>query len=164
MRPEFSSLSKNMSLLEQRVFQINTVNLIHDLITLTVFIWKTRCSSKLIFLDKDENSGRIHKIESEDDLDNEIFFCGPTEANVLCEKRRTWGNLGSLARTSTIEITDNGAKFNLPKVKVESQSSLKVDELKSGKGSGHDGYLSQTEGSNSMNDSSSSSDSNPLRG
>jgi hypothetical protein len=127
-------------------------NLIYDLLSVSVFLWKTRCSSKLIFLDEEKNSNPAHKIESEDDLDNEIFFCRRSEANVLCEKRRTWGNLGSLARTSTHDFNDGNQIFRLGKIKVGSKSSLNPEELKSGKASGHDGYISQTESSDSSDE------------
>jgi len=131
-------------------------NLIHDLIVLFFFVWKTRCSSKLVFVDRDENSSHFNKMESEDDLDNEIFFTYKGEANVVIEKRRTFGNLGGLARTSTIEYIDN-PRISLQRIKIDSRSSLNIEPLKVEPASQNDSYLSQTEDSISLNDDSSSS-------
>lgn len=131
-------------------------NLVHDLIVLFFFVWKTRCSSKLVFVDRDENSSHFNKMESEDDLDNEIFFTYKGEANVVIEKRRTFGNLGGLARTSTIEYIEN-PRISLQRVKIDSRSSLNIEALKIEPSSHNDSYLSQTEDSISINEDSNSS-------
>jgi len=118
------------------IFCYIIVNFLIAVIQLLFLLRRIKTSSKLIFYDKDDGFSSIHVGKSGIMIGNTKKTDDIEEKQL---KKSTFGKLGDLGKKSgdSYFFTENKSKSE--------RETIELDKMKSGKGSGHDSYLSNSD-------------------